>query len=58
MKEGAQLPVTGCAGPPATIPPVSELGRQLQRVWEQLDAQGDEPLTLDQLQREALEDAD
>jgi hypothetical protein len=35
---------------------VSELARELEVIWQQLDALGDEPLSVDELQRESRDD--
>ena len=58
MKEISQARPTDSAVLPPPTEPASELGRELLGAWERLDALGEAPLTLDELQREALEDAE
>lgn len=58
MKETSPTPVASRPLLPPSVHPVSELGRELERVWEQLDVLGEKPLSLEELQREALEEAE
>ena len=58
MKELSQArsPETAVLPPPTG--PASELGRELLAAWQRVDALREAPLTLGELQREALEDAE
>lgn len=58
MKESSPTSVANQPVLPPPVHPVSELGRELERVWEQLDARVEKRLTLEELQREALEEAE
>jgi hypothetical protein len=58
MKESNPTPVASRPVLPPPVHPVSELRRDLEPVWEQLDALGEKPLSLEELQREALEEAE
>jgi hypothetical protein len=58
MKESNPTPVANQPVLPPLVHPVSELGRKLEHVWEQLDALGEKPLSLEELQREAPEEAE
>ncbi len=58
MKEVTPAAVQNGPAPPSQGRRVSDVGRQLAGIWEQLDAAGGRRLSLDELQREALDDAD
>jgi len=57
MKDVTPAHHSGAVVFPPPAEPTSELGRELLGAWQRLDALGQTPLTLDDLQREVLEDA-